>query len=132
VGQLEKEGRKMIKKENRSLPRVKVRWPVTVFGPLAQTKGEIQNVSSKGAFVTCKDMPPLDGDFYVVIETSDLKTRCITGEVVWSTIAETSTGASNIGVGVSFKNMSRNDRQFLHKIIAKQYAKKTGGKIDKR
>jgi Tfp pilus assembly protein PilZ len=122
----------MEKKEHRSLPRVEVRWPVTVFSPLAQTKGEIQNISSKGAFVTCKDMPPLDGDFYVVIETSDLKTRCITGEVVWSTISETTAGDSNIGVGVSFTNMSRHDRLFLHKIIPKQYAKKTGVKIDIR
>jgi hypothetical protein len=77
-------------------------------------------------------MPPLDGDFYVVIENSDFKTRCVTGEVVWSTIFETSMGDPNIGIGVSFTNLSRNDRQFLLKMIAKQYAMKTGGKIDKR
>jgi Tfp pilus assembly protein PilZ len=127
-----KEGNQMRMKENRILPRAQVRLPVNFFSPLAQAKGEIHNVSSKGAFVTCKDMPPLDGDFYVVIETPNCKTRCITGEVVWSTILETSMGDPNIGVGVSFTNMSQSDRQFILKMIAKQYAMKTGGKIDKR
>lgn len=118
-------------KEHRLLPIAEVRWPVTVFSPLAQTDGEIQNVSSKGAFVICRDMPPLHGDFHVVIETSDSKTRCITGEVVWSTILETSVGDSNIGIGVSFTNMSRNDRQFLLKAIAKQYEKKLVARLTK-
>lgn len=118
-------------KKHRSFPRVQVRLPVNVFSPLAEVKGEIKNVSSEGAFITCKAVPPLDGDFYVVIEAPKFKTRCITGEVVWATILETSMGDPHIGIGVSFTNMSRNDRQFILRMIAKQCALKTGAKIYK-
>lgn len=121
----------MANKENRMYSRTEVRWPVTIVSPMAQVKGEIHNVSSRGAFVSCQE-PLLDGDLFVVIEAPHYKTMSITGKVVWSTILEPGKGDPRIGVGVEFTNMSRNNRQFLHRLIARQYAMKTEIKIDKK
>jgi Tfp pilus assembly protein PilZ len=99
--------------------------------PKTKLEGEIENVSSKGAFISCRDMPPLEGHFFIVIETPKYKTMSITGKVVWSTVIEAHKGDPRIGVGIQFTNMSRTDRQFIHKVIAKQYEMKTGRKLDK-
>ncbi len=118
----------MANRENRTYPRAEVRWPVTMLTPQTKLEGEIENVSSKGAFISCKDMPPLDGQFFIVIKTPKYKTLSITGKVIWSTVFEASKGDPRIGVGVQFTNISRSDRQFLHRVIAKLYELKTGHK----
>ena len=54
--------------------------------PQSQVEGKIENVSSKGAFVSCKDMPPLEEGFLLVIRTPDFKAMNLNGRVVWSTV----------------------------------------------
>ena len=110
----------MFKQEKRIAPRAPVRWPVTMLTPQAKVEGEIKNISSKGAFVSCKDLPPVEDGFVIVIKAPDHKTMNLHGKIVWSTIVESSEGDSQFGVGVQFTRMTADDSQFLHSVRAKQ------------
>jgi ribosomal protein S1 len=47
----------MSRQEKRITPlRAQVRWPVTMLTTQAKVEGIIENISSKGAFVSCKDL----------------------------------------------------------------------------
>ena len=120
----------MLKQEKRFVPRVPVKWPVTMLSPLAQVEGRIENVSSKGALVSCKDMPPLEKDLLIVIRAPEYKTMNLNGKVVWSTVLKSNEGDPQYGIGVQFTRMSADDRKILHRMIAKLYEIKTARKTD--
>jgi len=120
----------MIKQEKRFVPRVPVKWPVTMLSPITQVEGKIENVSSKGALVSCKDMPPLEEGLLIVIRAPDYKTMNLNGKVVWSTVLKSSEGDPQYGIGVQFTRMSADDREILHRMIAKLYGMKLASKTD--
>ncbi len=120
----------MVTQEKRFVPRVPVKWPVTMLSPLAQVEGKIESVSSKGALVSCKDMPPLEEGLVIVIRAPDYKTMNLNGKVVWSTVLKSGEGDPHYGVGVQFTRMSADDREVLHAMIAKLYGMKTTRKCD--
>jgi Tfp pilus assembly protein PilZ len=80
----------------------------------AKVEGEIKNISSKGAFVSCQDLPPLEDGFVMVINAPDHKTMNLNGKIVWSTVVESAEGDSQFGIGVQFTRMTADDSQFLH------------------
>jgi hypothetical protein len=49
--------------ERRLQPRVEIRWPVTILTSQTTIEGEIQNVGPSGAFISCEDVPPIEGTF---------------------------------------------------------------------
>ena len=110
----------MLKQKKRIAPRAPVRWPVTMLTPQAKVEGKIENISSKGAFVSCKDLPPLEDGFVMVIKAPDHKTMNLNGKIVWSTVVESGEGDSQFGIGVQFTRMTADDSQFLHSMSAKQ------------
>lgn len=115
----------MFKKEKRIVPRTGIKWPVTMLSPHVQVEGKIENFSSKGAFVSCRELPPLEEGFLMVIKAPDYKTMNLNAKVVWSTVFKTSEGDPLFGIGVQFTRMSPDDRQALHKLIAKHFEMKT-------
>jgi Tfp pilus assembly protein PilZ len=114
----------MLKQEQRFAPRVKLRWPVTMLNSQGQIEGNIENVSSKGAFVSCKEVPPLEEGFLMVIRAPEHTIMNLNGKVVWSTVLDSSEGDPLFGVGVQFTRMSADNRQVLHKMIAMHYGLK--------
>jgi Tfp pilus assembly protein PilZ len=80
----------------------------------AKVEGEIKNINSKGAFVSCQDLPPLEDGFVMVINAPDHKTMNLNGKIVWSTVVESAEGDSQFGIGVQFTRMTADDSQFLH------------------
>ena len=115
----------MFEQEKRIVPRVKIKWPVTMLSPQVQVEGKIENFSSKGAFVTCKEVPPLEEGFLMVIKAPEFKTMNLNAKVVWSTVSKTTEGDPQFGIGVHFTRMSPDDRQVLHKLISKHFETKT-------
>ena len=111
----------MSRQEKRIASRAQVRWPVTMLTAQAKAEGEIENISSKGAFVSCKDLPPLEDGFVMVIKAPDHKTMNLNGKIVWSTVVESAEGNTQFGIGVQFTRMTSHDSQFLHSMSAKQY-----------
>jgi hypothetical protein len=110
----------MFKQEKRITPRAQVRWPVTLLTPEENIEGEIENISAEGAFVSCRDFPPLEDDFVMVIKPPDHKTINLNGKIVWSTVLQSSEGNSQFGLGVQFTRMATDDSQFLHSMSVKQ------------
>jgi Tfp pilus assembly protein PilZ len=96
-----------------------------MLSPQLQVEGKIENFSSKGAFVSCKELPPLEEGFLMVIQAPDYKAMNLNAKVVWSTVLKNSEGDPYFGIGVQFTRMSPDDRQVLHKLIAKHFETKT-------
>lgn len=109
----------MSRQKKRIAPRAQVRWPVTMVTSKTTVEGEIENISSKGAFISCKDLPPLEDGFVMVIRARDHKTMNLNGKIVWSTVVESGEGGSQFGIGVRFTRMSADDSQYLHSMSTK-------------
>ena len=118
--------------ERRIQPRADIKWPVTLLSTQAKIDGEIQNVGPTGAFVTCKDPPPLEGSFFVIIKPPDRQTLSVAGKVIWSTILEPKEGDSSLGIGIQFTNMTPGDRKFLISLVTLHYKEKISRKVDKK
>ena len=110
----------MSRQEKRIASRAQFRWPVTMLTTQAKVEGIIENISSKGAFVSCKDCPPLEDGFVMVIEAPDNESMNLNGKIVWSTVVESGEGDTQFGIGVQFTRMTADDSQFLHSMSAKQ------------
>ena len=115
----------MSKLEKRIVPRVQIKWPVTMLSPQLKVVGKIENFSSKGAFVSCKELPPLEEGFLMVIQAPNYKAMNLNAKVVWSTVLKSTEGDPYFGIGVHFTRMSPDDRQALHKLIAAHFETKT-------
>jgi Tfp pilus assembly protein PilZ len=115
----------MSKQEKRRIPRAEFKWPVTMLSPQLKVEGKIENFSSKGAFVSCKELPPLEEGFLMVIQAPDYKAMNLNAKVVWSTVLKNSEGDPYFGIGVHFTRMSPDDRQAIHKLIAAHFEMRT-------
>lgn len=118
--------------ERRIKPRAEIKWPVTLLSTQAKIDGEIQNVSPSGAFVSCKEPPPVEGSFFVIIKPPDRQTLSVAGKVIWSTILEPKEGDSSLGIGIQFTNMTPGDRKFLNSLVTLHYKEKISRKVDKK
>jgi hypothetical protein len=91
----------------------------------SQIEGSVEHVSSKGAFVSCKEVPPLEEGFLMIIRAPEYTIMNLNGKVIWSTVLDSGEGDPLFGVGVQFTRMSADNRQLLHKMIALHYGMKT-------
>lgn len=117
--------------ERRTELRTEIKWPVTLLSTQEKVDGEIQNVSPIGAFVSCKEPPPLEGSFFIIIKPPNRQTMSIAGKVIWSTILEPLEGGSTHGIGIQFTNMTPADRKFLSSLVTIHYREKISRKFDK-
>jgi len=102
-----------ILKERRRHPRAIVKWPATVLTPQTQIEGQIENVSSVGAFISFMEAPPLEWDLRLVIKPPNHSTISAVAKVMWPTVLTTNGGSSRFGVSVQFTRISEGDSQFL-------------------
>jgi Tfp pilus assembly protein PilZ len=103
--------------ERRLQPRIEIRWPVTVLTTQTTIEAEIHNVSPSGAFISCKDVPPLEGSFFIIIRPPERQTISVAGKAVWSTTLQTNESGTSLGVGIQFTNITRGDRRFLNQLV---------------
>jgi hypothetical protein len=76
-------------------------------------EGETVNISPEGVMVSCKELPPLEDKFRLVIRPPDHYPLDLTGRVVWTTICNPVSGAESIGVDIQFISIMEKDRLFL-------------------
>ena len=70
--------------------------------------------------VSCKELPPLEDNFRVVLKPPDHYPLDTTGKVVWTTICNPVSGADSIGVDIQFVSISDKDRLYLQNMIVDQ------------
>lgn len=102
-----------IVKERRRHPRTTVKWPATVLTPQTELEGQVENVSSVGAFISFGESPPLEWDLRLIIKPLNHPTINAVAKMIWSTVLTTDEGSPRFGVGVEFTRISESDRRFL-------------------
>jgi hypothetical protein len=102
--------------ERRKLPRMNVRWPVTLYTAAGELLGEIRDVTSSGAYVQCSERLNLNETYWLQIRVPhhDLMLK---GKVIWSNLVIDRTGKEVSHTGISFIQIEDEDRQVLKDVI---------------
>ena len=104
--------------ERREYPRAKAKWPVTLITPEVQLEGEIENFTPKGLFVSCAEVPPLEGTIRLVVRVPGRATMNVAGKVIWSTIIDAAESGTRLGVGIQFTEISEGDLKIFQVAMA--------------
>jgi hypothetical protein len=108
--------------EKRKLPRIEVRWPVTMITEKGSVEGEARNITVEGVFIHCTERLTLNETYRLVIKPGVEKIEVI-GKLLWSNL-EGSAGRDILpGMGFCFVKVSEGDRELLRHAIEK-YSKK--------
>jgi hypothetical protein len=106
-------------------------WPVTIVSTEGDLEAAIESVSSKGALISCNDIPPLTKSLQLIIRPPNYKTVFTSGKIIWSTILKSDEGDSRLGIAIQFITLTASDRQFLSSAAAKLGAKNINRATDK-
>ena len=87
--------------ENRSYPRIEVRWPVTLVTEIGLVTGTIRNLSLAGTLIQCPTVPDLLYSFRLVFKPSERQQILATAQRIWSKTHK-SNGAIFHTMGVGF------------------------------
>ena len=109
--------------KNRGQPRAKVKWPVHIQTTRGSISGVITNVSTSGAYISCREPLQVEGKLRVTIELPRCRSLNIVAMVVWHTASTPNESTSGFGIGVKFANISADDRQLLQSQLAKNFEK---------
>ncbi len=112
--------------ERREYARAKAKWPVTLLTSETQIEGEIENFTPKGLFISCAEVPPLEGTFRVVLKIPGRPTMNVAVKVVWSTILETADSGTRLGVGIQFTEISETDLKVLNELMTEYHREEKG------
>ena len=82
--------------------RTEVRWEVHFFTDHGHMEGETVNISPDGVMVSCRELPPLEDNFRLIIRPPGHYPLDLTGRVVWTTICNPVSGAESIGVDIQY------------------------------
>lgn len=107
-----------LQSNKRRYSRAEVRWPCTLRTADTPIKAEIKNISSGGAFVSCRNRLELNKTLQMIIKVPGRKTLEVTIEVVWSNSDSPDNEDTPRGFGVRFIEISEEDRLFLLEVIA--------------
>lgn len=101
--------------EARKLPRIEVRWPVTLMMENGSVKGEIKNISAEGVYIQFKhsfEEMPTNVAYRLLIHPPG-EQIIVSGKLVWS----------NLDIlpemGFCFLEFSEGDRELLIEAIQK-------------
>ena len=103
--------------------RKEVRWEVHFFTDHGHMEGETVNINPEGVMVSCKELPPLEDNFRLVIRPPDHYPLDLTGRVVWTTICNPVSGAESIGVDIQFMSIGEKDRLYLQGLVGGHFEK---------
>jgi hypothetical protein len=104
---------------------LELRWPVTLVTAQEHIEGEAQAITSRGMLISCRQAPPMEGSFQVLVKVPNRQTLSAIGKSVWTSIAGIDKGVVRLGTEIEFSSISDGDRQFLQAIIATHSEKKT-------
>lgn len=104
--------------ERRNHPRKNVKWPVTLLTESDMVEGETRDISIAGISI-CIDKPVcLDEIIRISIRPTGHQVIEVSGKVTWSDLYGIDDQNRAVAMGVSFVEISDQDRHFLHKVIS--------------
>jgi hypothetical protein len=103
--------------ERRKLPRIEVRWPVTIYTDGGPIRGEARNVTTTGAYILCPQRLRQNETYRILIGLAK-HSITVSGEVMWSNIHEQVGETEQTGLGVFFARMDEEDRERLSEALS--------------
>jgi hypothetical protein len=104
--------------EKRKLPRIEVRWPVTMITEKGSVEGEARNITVEGVFIHCMERLSLNETYRLLIKPSGEKIE-VMGKLLWSNLDSAADRDSLLGMGFCFVKVSEGDRELLREAIQK-------------
>jgi hypothetical protein len=108
--------------EKRKLPRIEVRWPVTMITEKGSVEGEARNITLEGVFIQCVERLSLNETYRLVIRPGVEKIE-VMGKLLWSNLESAADRGVLPGMGFCFVKVGEGDRELLREAIQK-YGKK--------
>jgi hypothetical protein len=108
--------------EKRKLPRIEVRWPVTMITEKGSVEGEARNITIEGVFIHCVEKLSLNETYRLVIRPAGEQIE-VMGKLLWSNLDGAADRDILPGMGFCFVKVSEGDRELLRQAIQK-YSKK--------
>jgi hypothetical protein len=108
--------------EKRKLPRIEVRWPVTLMTENGAVEGEARNITIEGVFIHCKERLNVNETFRLLIKPAGDEIE-IMGKLIWSNLDSAADREILPGMGFCFVKVNQEDRERLREAIEK-YSKK--------
>jgi hypothetical protein len=104
--------------EKRKLPRIEVRWPVTMITEKGSVEGEARNITIEGVFIHCAEKLSLNETYRLVIRPAGEQIE-VMGKLLWSNLESAADRDSLPGMGFCFVKVGDGDRELLREAIQK-------------
>lgn len=103
----------------RSIPRIEIKWPITIFTDRGAIGGETINITAEGIGLYC-DEPLLLNEVYriFIIPGKEMAIE-VRGRVVWSDLYAIDEDDSAVAIGICFVEISGEDRRVIIDLAAK-------------
>ena len=98
--------------------RLAIRWPVLVLAPQTQIEGESENINLTGVLISCKQAPPTEGAFRMLLSPPERHPLEITAKAAWTTLFHSEDGTTRLGVDAQFVAVAETDLDFLRTVIS--------------
>jgi hypothetical protein len=104
--------------DKRSIPRVEVNWPITVFTEQGAIQGETLNITGEGIGIRSDEPLRLNEIYRIFIIPGDEMAIEVRGRVVWSDVYAIDDQDSAVAIGVCFVEINEEDRVVIIDLAA--------------
>jgi len=105
--------------EKRKLPRLSVRWPVTLHSPAGTVQGETKNINASGACVECGTLLRVNEPYWMEIGIPE-RPIPVRGTVIWCYLLIDRSQTEVSHAGLSIMRIEEEDREWLNTTILRQ------------
>ena len=104
-----------VKKLN--IPKIRVKWPITIATDQTLIKGETRIITDVGLFIQCEERLPNNDLYQMFMRPHNQRFITTKGKLIWSNFE--SNGVKNIssGTGFYFAKITDEDRHLLGDVI---------------
>ena len=108
--------------EKRKLPRIEVRWPVTMMTEKGSVDGEARNITVEGVFIHCMERLSVNETYRLLIKPAGDEIE-VMGKLLWSNLDGAGDRDILPGMGFCFVKVREEHRELLRQAIRK-YSRK--------
>ena len=105
--------------DKRSIPRIEINWPITIFTDHGAIMGETINITAEGIGFYCDEPLLLDEVYRLFIIPDKEMAIEVRGRVVWSNLYAIDEDNSAVAIGICFVEISGEDRQVIGDLAKK-------------
>ena len=106
-----------MKSKKLNIPKIRVKWPITIVTDQTLIKGETRIITDVGLFIRCEERLPNNDVYKMFVWPHNRRFVATKGKLIWSNFE--SNGVKNIssGTGFYFAKITDEDRHLLGDVI---------------